>query len=135
MQAGLSCAAAPHATAEDDAPPCRLPCRSTTRDVRFPRRPGLIARECSVGQDEIETCLESGYAGKLLPRVSDELVEALAVMKSFLHERRFIARDFELEDWIDSRALVEAYRLEGLEEVASTLWRPAAGRGTVWEGK
>ena len=65
----------------------------------------LIARECSVGQDEIETCLESGYAGKLLPRVSDELVEALAVMKSFLHERRFIARDFELEDWIDSRAL------------------------------
>ena len=81
----------------------------------------LIARECSVGQDEIETCLETDYAGKFLPRVSSELVEALAVMKSFLHERRFIARDFDLEDWIDSRPLDEAYRLEGLEEVASAL--------------
>ena len=79
----------------------------------------LIARECGVGQDEIETCLETDYAGKLLPRVGDELVAALAVMKSFLHERGFIARDFELEYWIDSRPLVEAYRLEGLEEVAS----------------
>ena len=81
----------------------------------------LIARECSVGQDEIETCLETDYAGKLLPRVSDELVEALAVMKSFLYERRFIARDFDLQDWIDSRPLDEACRLEGLEELASTV--------------
>ena len=80
----------------------------------------LIARECSVGQDAIETCLETDHAGKFLPRASAELVEALAVMKSFLYERRFIARDFDLEDWIDSRPLAEAYRLEGLEEVAST---------------
>ena len=95
----------------------------------------LIARECSVGQDEVETCLEIDYAGKLLPRVGDELVAALAVMKSFLYERGFIARDFELEDWIDSRPLDEAYRLEGLEEVASTLWRPTAGRGAVRAGE
>ena len=81
----------------------------------------LIARECSVGQDEIETCLETDYARKLLPRVSAELVEALAVMKSFLYERRFIARDFDLEDWIDPRPLDEAYRLEGIEEATSTL--------------
>ena len=45
-------------------------------------------------------------------------MEALAVMKSFLYERRFIARDFGLEDWIDPRPLVEAYRLEGLEAAA-----------------
>ena len=81
----------------------------------------LIARECSVGQDEIETCLESDYAAKLLPRVNEELLEALAVMKSFLYERRFIARDFDLEDWIDPRPLGEACRREGLEEVAATL--------------
>ena len=79
----------------------------------------LIARECSVGQDEMETCLESDYAGKFLPKLSDDLVEALAVMKSFLYERRFIDRDFALEEWIDSRPLVEAYRLEGLEETPS----------------
>ena len=79
----------------------------------------LIARECSVGQDEMETCLESDYAGKFLPGLSDDLVEALAVMKSFLYERRFIDRDFALDEWIDSRPLVEAYRLEGLEEVDS----------------
>ena len=76
----------------------------------------LIARECSVGQDEMETCLEADYAGKFLLNLSDELVDALAVMKSFLYERRFIARDFALEDWIDPRPLAEAYRLEGLEQ-------------------
>jgi len=78
----------------------------------------LIARECSVGQDGMEACLETNYSEKFRPRLSDELVEALAVMKSFLYERRFIARDFELEDWIDSRPLNEAYRLEGIEDVA-----------------
>ena len=66
-----------------------------------------------------------------MPRLSDELVEALAVMKSFLYERRFIARDFDLEDWIDSGPLGEAYRLEGLDEVGSTLQSPGAGRGTA----
>jgi len=81
----------------------------------------LIARECSVGQDEMETCLEADYAEKFLPHLSDELVEALAIMKSFLYERRFINRDFALEDWIDSSPLVEAFRLEGLEEVAPRL--------------
>ena len=69
----------------------------------------------------METCVESDYAGKFLPRVGDGLVEALAVMKFFLYERRLIVRDFELDDWIDSRPLREAYRLEGLEEAASTL--------------
>ena len=78
----------------------------------------LIARESSVGQDEMEACLEADYAGKFLPSLSDELVEALAVMKSFLYERRFIARDFAVEDWIDSRPLTEAYRLEGLGQAA-----------------
>ena len=48
---------------------------------------------------------------KFLPRLSDQLIETLAVMKSFLYERGFIDRDFALEDWIDPRALIEAYRL------------------------
>ena len=81
----------------------------------------LIACECSVERDEIETYLESDYADKFLPHLSDELVETLAVMKSFLYERRFIIQDFALEDWIDSRPLAEAYRLEGFEAVVPTL--------------
>ena len=76
------------------------------------------AYECSVGPDEIETCLASDYTEKFLPRLNDELVEALGVMKSFLYERRFIERDFALEDWIDTRPLAEAYRLEGLGDIA-----------------
>lgn len=78
----------------------------------------LIAQECSVGRDEIEACLEAGYSGKFLPRLSEELVETLAVMKAFLYERHFIAQDFALEGWIDPRPLAEAYRLEGLDRVA-----------------
>ena len=74
----------------------------------------LVARECSVGREEMETCLEPDYADKFLPCLTDELRQALAVMKTFLHARGFIARDFALEDWIDSRPLAEAYRLEGL---------------------
>ena len=76
----------------------------------------LIARECSVMQDEIETYLEADYVQKFLPRLSSELVETLAVVKSFLYERRFMNRDYCLQGWIDSRPLAEAYRLEGLEE-------------------
>ena len=75
----------------------------------------LIARECSVAHDEMETYLESDYAEKFLPRLSEELKEALAVMKSFMHERRFIIRDFALDEWLDPRPLAEAYRLEGVE--------------------
>ena len=52
-------------------------------------------------------------------------------MKSFLHERRFIARDFDLDDWIDTRPLVDAYRLEGLEDVGSGLQGPVEGHGTA----
>ena len=75
----------------------------------------LVAGECGVGQDEIETYLEADYLDKFLPQLSDQLVETLTVMKSFLYERGFITRDFALEDWIDSRALLEAYHLEGRE--------------------
>ena len=75
----------------------------------------VVAGECRVGQDQIETYLEAQYLDKFLPRLSDQLIETLAVMKSFLYERGFIDRDFALEDWIDPRALIEAYRLEGLE--------------------
>jgi hypothetical protein len=74
----------------------------------------LIARECSVDPSHIETYLENNYAEKLLPRLNDKLIETLAVMKSFLYERRFIESAFELAEWIGPQPLAAAYRLEGL---------------------
>jgi sulfonate transport system substrate-binding protein len=76
----------------------------------------LIARECSIDADKIETYLEPNYRDKFLPQLTDELVEALEVVKSFLHEHRFINRNFSLEKWIEPRPLAEAYRLEGISK-------------------
>ena len=74
----------------------------------------LIARECSIEADKIETYLEPDYRAKFLPRLDDELVDAVGIVKTFLHEHEFIDRDFDLEDWIDPRPLAEAYAREGL---------------------
>ena len=74
----------------------------------------LIARECSIDADEIETYLEPDYRDKFLPRLDEDLVEALEIVKSFLHEHRFIDRNFPLEEWIEPRPLAQAYQLEGI---------------------
>jgi hypothetical protein len=42
------------------------------------------------------------------------LVEALEVVKSFLHEHQFIDQDFPIEGWIEPGPLAQAYHLEGL---------------------
>ena len=74
----------------------------------------LIARECSIDADKIETYLEPDYRDKFLPQLDGDLVEALEVVKSFLHEHRFIDQDFPVEDWIEPGPLTQAYQLEGL---------------------
>jgi sulfonate transport system substrate-binding protein len=74
----------------------------------------LIARECSIDDNEIETYLEPDYRDKFLPSLDDHMVEALGIVKTFLHEHQFIDRDFPLEGWIDPRPLEQAYRLEGM---------------------
>lgn len=79
----------------------------------------LIARECSIEGDKIETYLEPDYRDKFLPRLDDELMEAVEVVKSFLHEHNFIERDFPIDEWIDPRPLAQAYELEGLTAAPS----------------
>ena len=74
----------------------------------------LIARECSIDANEIESYLEPDYHDKFLPRLDADLVDAIAVVKSFLHEYRFIDQDFPLEEWIEPGPLAQAYRLEGI---------------------
>ena len=72
----------------------------------------LIARECSIEVDKIETYLEPDYRAKFLPRLDGELVDAVGIVKTFLHEHKFINRDFDLGDWVDPRPLAEAYARE-----------------------
>lgn len=79
----------------------------------------LIARECSIDGAEIETYLEPNYRDKFLPRLDGKLLEAVEIVKSFLHQHRFIDRNFRLESWIDSRPLAQAYELEGLTPTPS----------------
>jgi sulfonate transport system substrate-binding protein len=74
----------------------------------------LIARECSIDASEIEIYLEPNYRDKFLPRLDEQMVEALEIVKAFLHEHRFIDRDFPVDGWIDPRPLEQAYRLEGI---------------------
>ena len=79
----------------------------------------LIARECSIDEAEIETYLEPNYRDKFLPRLDGKLLEAVEIVKSFLHQHRFIDQNFPLESWIDSRPLAQAYELEGLTPTPS----------------
>lgn len=74
----------------------------------------LIARECSIEADKIETYLEPNYRAKVLPRLDGEPGDAVGIVKTFLHEHEFIDRDFDLGDWIDRRPLAEADAREGL---------------------
>lgn len=79
----------------------------------------LIARECSIDADDIETYLEPNYRDKFLPRLDNELVGAIEIVKTFLHEHDFIDQDFPLDEWIDPRPLARAYELEGLAPPSS----------------
>ena len=49
----------------------------------------LIARKSSVGQEEMEPCLESDYAGKFLPRVTDRSVGGSAYSCRFARSANF----------------------------------------------
>jgi len=84
----------------------------------------LIARECSIDADKIETYLEPDYRDKFLPQLDDDLVEALEVVKSFLHEHQFIDQDFPIEGWIEPGPLAQAYQLEGI--TAGPNWVPGS---------
>ena len=75
----------------------------------------LVARECSVGRDAMETCLEPDYADKF-PALPDRRVEASACRHEDVPACAGVHRSgtSPWRDWIDSRPLAEAYRLEGL---------------------
>ena len=78
---------------------------------------GLIARECSVQTQEVPRYLETDYAEKLLPAMTDDLLETVTVVKAALYERAFIGSNFALDEWIAPEPLVEANQRESLEKI------------------
>lgn len=72
----------------------------------------IIARECGIAPPDVERCFQPNYTRRLVPAITSELLATVEVMKSFLFERGFLARDFALERWVDAAPLEEALRRE-----------------------
>lgn len=81
-----------------------------------PRHPeeaaSIIALECGIAPSDVERCFQPNYAQRLVPAITPELLGTVEVMKSFLSERGYLARDFALERWVDAAPLEEALRRE-----------------------
>ena len=105
--------------------------RAARRAVEHPLESGeLVARECGVTPHELRRCLEEAFETKLEPEVSDELLESVEVLKSFLHRHGFIERDFPLRDWVAAEPLAEARRREGAApKVHERTARPECRKG------
>ncbi|MBF6569710.1 MAG: ABC transporter substrate-binding protein [Candidatus Binataceae bacterium] len=72
-----------------------------------------VAAEAGIEPADIRTCF-SNFTAKLLPELNDDFLAALEVMKDFLHRRGYIARNFDVADWLAPAPLAEAYAREGI---------------------
>ncbi len=70
----------------------------------------LIARECGVPPHAMDDCLEHAWVSKLEPALSEDLMEAVHILKAYLLQHGFIERDFPLRDWVVPEPLAEAQR-------------------------
>lgn len=75
-----------------------------------------ISAEAGIAVQDIAVCFEPRYPVKLMPALDANLLEALAVMKSFLLERGYINRDFSVDEWLACGPLVDALARERLAE-------------------
>ena len=80
------------------------------------RHPGQvrdgIARDCGIAPDLLERCLQPDYARRLVPEITPELLGTVDMLKSFLFDRGYIARDFALDEWLDPEPLRQALARE-----------------------
>lgn len=72
----------------------------------------LVAIESGFASGDIETCFEADFTRKLMPLTTQPMIELLEVMKSFLHERGYIPRNFDTVEWLDPQPLAEAVTRE-----------------------
>jgi sulfonate transport system substrate-binding protein len=72
----------------------------------------IVASECAVAPEAIDRYLCADYPTRLEPAIDAGLVASVAVQKSFLADRGYLAGDFALDDWIDPGPLAEAHARE-----------------------
>ncbi len=75
-----------------------------------------IAAEAGIAAEDIGACFEPRYPAKLMPSLDADLLNALAVMKSFLLQRGYVGRDFAVDEWLAPEPLAEARAREGLAQ-------------------
>lgn len=85
--------------------------------LRHPEETGnIVAIDCGIGPADLERYFQPDYATRLMPAASPELLATLEVMKSFLFEKGYLARDFSVEQWLNADLLKEAQTREGSEQ-------------------
>jgi len=73
----------------------------------------VVAVEAGISSEDMGSCFESNYQQKFMPSLSQELLDAVSVMKTFLFDRGYLKHDFALEDWVAPEPIQEALALEG----------------------
>ena len=85
----------------------------------------LVAAESGFDSRDIPSCYEPDFTAKLMLETSPQMIAMLEVMKSFLHERGYIPRNFDTMEWLDPRPLAEARAREGVDSAAARKAEPA----------
>jgi len=71
----------------------------------------FVAQEQRVSDDLVDEAYGEKFAAELELNLSEENIARVASQKAFLVKHGFIARDFELDQWIDPRPLAAARQL------------------------
>ena len=85
----------------------------------------LVAHE--TGSSEGDAAQAYGYAlhRQLVPTLEADVVAGLEEQKRFLHQRGFLAKDFDFRAWIEPEPLALARKQLGAEPAASRAFEPA----------
>lgn len=100
--------------------------RSALWGRQHPEEAGrLVAAESGFDSRDIPNCYEPDFTAKLMLETSPQMIAMLEVMKSFLHERGYIPRNFDTMEWLDPRPLAEARAREGVDSATARQAEPA----------
>ena len=66
-----------------------------------------MSEATGVPEKALDATCEPGFHQHLVPEITDEGIEGLALEKQFLLEHGFIENDFDVERWVD-RSFLDA---------------------------
>lgn len=75
----------------------------------------LVAAESGFLPEDIN-CFEDDFTRKLMPQTTQKMIDMLEIMKTFLHERGYISRNFNTLDWLDPEPLAQACAREDVSQ-------------------